>query len=86
MADATFDQMPADMRTSPVTGVVAITAGSPFTGIVRGLLVGADGDVNMTFIDGSSATLALTAGTIYPFVITSVASSGTDATGIIGLR
>ena len=53
---------------------------------VRALDVGGAGDVALTFVDGSTATLVgVLAGTILPVQVTKVMSTGTTATNIVAL-
>lgn len=56
-------------------------------GTVRAIMVGVAGNVAAIMADGTTGTFpALNAGDIYPFQIARVLSTGTTATGIIGLR
>lgn len=75
---------------SSAYGIVAITPSDSADiagGTVRAIMVGVAGDVAAVMADGSTGTFpALNAGDIYPFQIARVLSTGTTATGIIGLR
>lgn len=69
------------------------TAEMPF--LVRGFMIGVDGDVSVQLVDNTSdgeqaagdiVTLAnLKAGIIYPFLVQHVRATGTTATGIVVL-
>jgi hypothetical protein len=51
-------------------------------GVTRGLLVAAEGDVAVTYANGQSDTIFLTAGMFHPVAVARVKSTGTTATGI----
>lgn len=51
-------------------------------GVTRALMVGADGDVAVTYANGVSDTLFLLAGVVHPIQVARVKSTGTTATGI----
>lgn len=51
-------------------------------GVTRALLVGADGDVAVTYANGMSDTLFLAAGIVHPIQVARVKSTGTTATSI----
>lgn len=76
--------------TAPAHGVVAITPDNNADiggAYVRAIMVGAAGNVNARFADGSEGVIpALEPGTLYPFNITRVFSTNTTATGIVGFR
>lgn len=70
----------------PYIGAVAITgAAQTFDPTARGILCGVAGNVNVTFIDGSSATLPMNAGTVYPLCIKAITAAGTTITGSFAL-
>ena len=69
----------------PYTSVAAVTADGSAITPSRGIRVNVAGNVNMTFVDGTTATLALNAGQDYQYSVKSVAASGTTATGIFAL-
>ena len=52
----------------------------------RGLYVGVSGDVKVVMIGGETVTfVGLAAGVIHPIRVNLVFSTGTDATGIVGV-
>jgi hypothetical protein len=52
----------------------------------RGIYVGASGDVKVISLDGNDVTFTdLAAGIIHPIACTRVYSTGTTATGIVGV-
>jgi len=56
------------------------------TYVTRGLYVGASGDVKVTVHGGEAVTFVdLAAGVIHPLRVTRVWSTGTAATGIVGV-
>jgi hypothetical protein len=69
------------------TGAVSITPSDStlLSSPVRALIVAVDGNLNLTFFDGSQATIAVVAGGVYHFLVTQVWATGTTATGIVGL-
>lgn len=73
-------------RTAPAANAVAVTPNdsTDLTNYTRGLMVNIAGDVVVDFAQsGSTITLTLAAGVVYPFHIRRVRSTGTTATGII---
>lgn len=77
------DSLPDD----PYVGVVAITgAAQTFDPTIRGIYCGTAGNVNVTFIDGTSATLPMNANTVYRLAIKSIAAAGTTIANSFGLR
>lgn len=79
--------MPSTLgQLKPAESVFDITANGSTFEPTRAITVNADGNANLTFRDGTTATVNLKAGAVYPFSITSVAASGTTATGIKGYR
>lgn len=53
----------------------------------RAIYVATDGDIRATFLGGTTVTLSgLRGGAAYPFRLQRILSTGTTATGIIGLR
>lgn len=55
-------------------------------GVCRGIMVGVDGDVDITFEDGSRCVMpGLTAGNVYPFRARKVHAGGTTATGVVAV-
>ena len=75
---------------SSAYGIVGITPSDSADvpgGTLRGFMVGAAGNVAVVMADGSTGTLTgLNAGQQYSFQVTRILSTGTTATGIIGLR
>lgn len=51
-------------------------------GVTRAIMVGADGDVAVTYANGVSDTLYLLAGVVHPIQVARVKATGTTATGI----
>lgn len=51
-------------------------------GVTRALMVGADGDVAVTYANGVSDTLYLLAGVVHPIQVARIKSTGTTATSI----
>jgi len=71
-ARASFDITPSDS--------------AQFSYVTRGIYVGGSGNLKVQFVDGGIATLQnVVAGTVYPFFIVQVFSTGTTATNLIGL-
>ena len=74
--------------TRPADGAIAITPSdnNNLSRSVRALYVGVSGDVKITFIDDTEVTfVALAAGVIHPMRAKKVFSTGTTATGIVGI-
>jgi len=75
---------------SGARGIVAITPSDSADitgGYIRGFIVTVAGDVAANFADGSTGTLpACAVGVQHVYQITRILSTGTTATGIIGLR
>lgn len=73
----------------PFPGIIAITPDDDLdlAEIIRGLMVGGAGDVAVTMLDGSTGTLpGLQPGVQYTGLFRRILATGTDATGIIGLK
>lgn len=73
---------------APAVGLLEVTTSDtePLTVLTRALMVGTDGDVSVVMADGSSGTLrSLKSGVPYPVRVKQVRSTGTTATGIVGL-
>lgn len=51
-------------------------------GVTRAIMVGADGDVAVTYANGVSDTLYLLAGVVHPIQVARVKATGTTATDI----
>lgn len=84
------------MRDSPVGGFVqrvlqayvgaaALTPSDSTDIKVSALIVGSSGDVKVTCLDGTTPTLHLLAGVLYPIMVTRVWLTGTTAETILGL-
>ena len=75
---------------SSAVGIVAITPSDSADvpgGYIRGFIVGVEGDVAVIMADGSTGTLpACAVGIQHAYQVSRVRSTGTTATGIIGLR
>ena len=69
---------------SPGSNLFAVTPGSAFPAPARAIFVGVAGAVNLTTVGGDTLTATLTAGW-HPIRVASIASSGTTATGILGI-
>jgi hypothetical protein len=69
------------------SGAVKITPSdsASLSAPVRGLVVSVAGDVKVVMVDNTVATIYLAAGIIHPLIVTKIYSTGTAATGIIGL-
>jgi hypothetical protein len=67
-------------------GAKSITAGTALPTESRELYVGTGGDAVVTFASGERVTLRnLVSGSVYPFSITQVDTSGTTASDLIAL-
>ena len=78
-----------DFAARPADWLVDLGTGSddPLDAPIRAIYVGAQGDVKITDIKGNDITLvALAAGVFHPVYATKVFSTGTTATGIVGVR
>jgi hypothetical protein len=53
--------------------------------ITRGIVADSGNVVKMTFVDGTTDTISLLSGLAYPFQLTRIWDTGTDATGIHAL-
>lgn len=74
--------------TIPAVHAFSITGndGSDLTFVTRGLYVGAAGDVKIDMLGGETVTFSsLSAGVIHPIRAKRVYSTGTTATGILGV-
>ena len=73
---------------SPATSGFPITPNdtAELATLPRGILLGAGGDVAVTFQDGATVTLKnLAEGVIYPVRVRAVLATGTTATDIVGI-
>ena len=52
----------------------------------RGLHVDVAGNLKVTFVDGTTDTFVVNAGSVYPYAVKQVFATGTTATGIHGLK
>ena len=50
-----------------------------------GLMVTGAGNIAVVTLNGTTITLAVTVGNVYPISVTKVKATGTTATGIVGL-
>lgn len=84
MAD-TYPLKGVNSQSDPVIGATAFSAATDYTsltGRVRGVYIATAGTLQCVTADGSAVTFAgLTAGSVYPFAITSIVGAGTTATG-----
>lgn len=64
---------------------IAITASDSTMIYADALFVGTGGDIAVTTYKGSSVTLTVPDGAIIPLTVTKVKSTGTTASGIVGL-
>lgn len=73
--------------TSPPMGAVSITPSNSdeLAVVIRAIEATGAGNVNVVFVDGTSAVLALAAGERKTGLIKQVMSTSTNATGLIGL-
>ena len=74
---------------SPAMGGAAVTASDATAdpaGPFRALYVGVTGSIKVTHVDGTTPTYTNVAVGIIPLAVTRVWSTGTTATGIIGLK
>lgn len=77
--------MASRFDSGPYQGVLAITAnGVTLTKPVRAIMCTVAGNVNLNMADGTTAVVPISANTIYPFMVLSIAAASTTATGIIG--
>ena len=76
--------MTSRFDSGPYQGGTTITPGSAITKPIRAILATVAGNVNMTMADGTSVTVPVAANTLYPYMVTAVASSDTTATGLFG--
>jgi hypothetical protein len=82
-----FPSPSTDQRSAPAAIAFAITPsdGNDLTIYTRGLMVNVAGNVVVDFVtSGTSITLTLLAGIVYPFHVKRVYSTSTTATGITG--
>ena len=85
--------MPANpfvLDTQPAKGLIAITpadgAGLQWSTPIRGIYVGGAGNIAITALDGSTATLiAAAVGTVLQVGALRIAATGTTATNLVGL-
>lgn len=74
--------------TKPATDAISITPSdsTDLSKAVRGIYVGATGNVKVDMIDGSTVTFtALAAGVIHPLAVSRVYATGTTASNIVGV-
>jgi hypothetical protein len=82
---------PFELSVVPAKGYVAVTPADGTgvqwaTGPIRGFIVAVTGTVAVVGLDGSTATLpAIAAGAVYQCAAIRILSTGTTATGIVGL-
>ena len=87
MAKDRFSSYPAT-PTSPATTLVEIVpddSGGELDQVLLGLNVETPGHVRVTAKDGSTGTVFVAAGVVFPLRVTKVWATGTTATGIRGL-
>ncbi len=75
--------------TTPAQAAVAIVPSDvqPLAHVTRGIYVGGAGNLRVVMLSGETVTLVgVVAGTIYPIRVAQVRSTGTTATGLLGLR
>ena len=75
-------------RIEPAEHAFSITPSNtdPIDHVTRGIYVGASGDLKVLMTGGETVTFVdLAAGVIHPIAVIQVFSTGTDATGIVGL-
>ena len=85
MANNNFDLE----KSGPATVPEAVTPANStdLTNPSRALYVGATGNANLTFVNGTTLVVAgLLAGQVYPFAITAVRSTSTTAASMVALR
>lgn len=72
----------------PVSGGFAITPSDTavLSPIARGFTVDVAGNIKVRFIDQTTDTFAVNAGTPYPYTVDMVFATGTTATGIHGVK
>ena len=73
---------------APASSGFAITPndGADLATATRAIYVGGAGDIQLTFVGGTTVTLTgLQAGVAYPFRASRVFSTSTTATGLVGL-
>ena len=73
--------------TGPATDLIEITPSDSddLDPCVRGIGVTGSGNVRVTTVGGTTATIFVAAGAIWPVRVQRVWASGTDAGGIVGL-
>jgi hypothetical protein len=64
-----MSNLPHAAQIVPATRIVAITAGPTAFAETRGIFINASGSFDLTFADGSTDTLTLVGGQVYPFGI-----------------
>jgi hypothetical protein len=87
MAKDPFSSYP-NTPDQPATSVVEVTPNDADDGlahVLTGLNVETPGHVRVTTKDGSTATVFVAAGTVFPLRVAKVWATGTTATGIRGL-
>lgn len=75
---------------APVSSITAAMAVTPsdsddLSVVTRAILVTAGDSIRVTFLNGSDLVVPVIPGVPYPYRVTKVWSTGTDATGIIAL-
>ena len=87
MAKDPFSSFPTTLG-QPATSLVEVTpddAGEGLAHVLTGLNVETPGHVRVTTKDGSTATVFVAAGIVFPLRVAKVWATGTTATGIRGL-
>lgn len=76
-----------ELSTSPAQYAAEITPSdaAALSRPTRGLYVGSAGDLVVTFVGGTKVTLTNVPVGLYPFAVKNVWSTGTVASGIVGL-
>lgn len=77
----------AESLSSPPSGLIAVNPddAQDLPQASRGINVAQSGDVRITAVDGTTATVAISAGIIFPIRASRVWATGTTATGIVAL-
>ena len=83
LAYLTADATVSAYRAKPITPSDSLSYTEP----TRGIYVGSSGDITLDMVSGGGPVLfvGMQGGIVYPFQVTRVYSTGTDATGLVAL-
>ncbi len=81
----TFQGRQPDLGSPIFSGAFAITPGTALPVPTRGLIAGVAGNISIVDMFGVTTVIGIAAGVVIPLRVSAVNSSGTTATGIVGL-